>query len=337
MAVEIKQIEYALPKQKITNADLEKEHPEWDIAKIEKKSGVHSRYIAASNETAFDLSTVACEKLLSNSDIEKNSINGIIFCTQSPDYIMPPNSFLLHAYLGISEHVFAFDYNLACSGYIYGLAMAKALIEAHVVRNVLLVNGDTYSKYINSRDRSTRILFGDAAAVSFICDSGSTKSGFIDMEFSSSGKSFDTFYIPAGGCRIPKSKDTALEIKDASGSIRSQENIHMNGFSVWHFISKVVPLQINRLLERNSIAISDVDLFVFHQASKLTLDSLVKVLGIPKNKMFINLDRVGNCVSASIPIALKDAETEGRLKKGDLVLLSGFGVGLSWGTAVIRY
>jgi len=111
----------------------------------------------------------------------------------------------------------------------------------------------------------------------------------------------------------------------------------MNGFSVWHFISKVVPLQINRLLERNSIAISDVDLFVFHQASKLTLDSLVKVLGIPKNKMFINLDRVGNCVSASIPIALKDAETEGRLKKGDLVLLSGFGVGLSWGTAVIRY
>ena len=337
MPVEIQHIEYILPNRKVTNEDIKKIHPEWDFAKIEKKSGVLQRHVAEEGETALDLAKKACDKLLSNTTFDKKSINGLIFCTQSPDYIMPPNSYLLHSYLELSSEIFAFDYNLACSGYIYGLAIARALIETCTVKNVLLVTAETYSKYINKRDRSTSILFGDAAAVSFINNSESTESRFIDITFASSGKDFALFYIPAGGHRIPRNESTAVESEDSSGNFKSQENIFMNGFGVWHFISRTVTVQIKKILERNSISLSDVNLFVFHQASKMTIDSLIKSLSLPEEKVYLNLDRVGNCVSASIPIALKDAESEGRLKKGDLVLLSGFGVGLSWASALIKY
>ena len=316
MAVEIKNIEYSLPEKRITNEELKETHPEWDFSKIEQKSGVFQRFIVKSEETALDLAEKACNQLFINSEIDKNNINCIIFCTQSPDYIMPPNSFLLHGLLNLPNNVFTFDYNLACSGYIYGLIIANALIEMKTVKNVLLITAETYSKYINQRDRSTSILFGDAAAVSYIDHSESAESRIIDILFASSGKDYKLFYIPAGGQRLPRSEQTSVEYEDYSGNFRSQENIFMNGFGVWRFISKTVPIQINEILHKNSLSVNDIDLFVFHQASKMTIDSLIKNLSLPREKVYLNLDRIGNCVSASIPIALKDAETSGRLKKG---------------------
>ena len=334
MSIRIKSIEYYLPPNKVSNADLQAKHPDWDMDKVGSKSGVYSRHIA-DNETAFDLAKIAISNLFSSGLVNKSEIDGIIFCTQSPDYIMPSNAFLIHKEFSFDSSVWAFDYNLACSGFIYGLAISRGMLETGLARNILLINADTYSKFINPLDRSTTVLFGDAAAVSVI--GLSEEESIIDISLSASGSEFKSFYIPAGGSRLPKNETTKLEKKDIAGNVKSLENIHMDGFAVWKFIAKIVPNQILDLLERNALSIADIDQFIFHQASKLTIDSLVKELDINTTKVYTNLEQVGNTVSASIPIALKDALDKNIIKKGNLVMLSGFGVGLSWGSAIIKF
>ncbi len=333
--ITIKNIEYYLPENLITNQELQKQNPTWDMAKAAEKTGVYARHFAAEKETAFDLACKACDQLFEKGLIQKDAIDGIIFCTQSPDYIMPSNAFLLHKYLQLKQGVFAFDYNLACSGYIYGLAIARGFFATNLAQNILLVNADTYSKYINPKDRSARILFGDGACVSLL--SKTNESGIIDIVLESSGKDYESFYLPSGGCRLPNSEETKIETIDSSGNVRTPESIHMNGFGVWKFIASVVPKQIDELLKKNNYTINDINLFIFHQASKMTLDSLVRALKIEDEKVFINITDKGNLVSASIPVAIKNAEEAGKLKRGDLILLSGFGVGLSWGTIIMRY
>jgi len=331
VGLKITSIEYYLPEKVVTNDNLAKANPGWDMAKIESKSGVKSRHIAEADQTALDLGIKAVEKIL----VAKEEIHAIIFCTQSPDYIMPSNSFLIHKHFNFKEDVWTFDYNLACSGYIYGLAICRGMLETGLAKNILLITAETYSKYINEKDRSTSILFGDGAAASII--SHDLNDGIIDIILSSSGEKFDSFYIPAGGCKLPKDQYTKETTIDQSGNVKSLENIHMNGFAVWQFISKKVSEQINTLLQRNQMPVDDIDLFIFHQASKMTLDSLIKMLKIKEDKVFINLENVGNTISSSLPIAIKDAADCGRLKKGDIVLLSGFGVGLSWGSIILKY
>ena len=248
---------------------------------------------------------------------------------------MPSNAFLLHKYLNLKQDVFAFDYTLACSGFIYGLAMAKGFIATKLAKNILLINADTYSRYIHPKDRSVTILFGDGASVCLLSETESD--GIIDIMLASSGKDFESFIIPSGGCRTPKSENTSIEKVDESGNIHTDENIHMNGFGVWKFIASNVPNQISEILGRNYYTLNDIDLCIFHQASKLTIDSLTKALKINPDRVFNNIANVGNLVSASIPVAIRDAEIAGKLKRGDLILLSGFGVGLSWGTCIMRY
>ncbi|MBL0305004.1 MAG: ketoacyl-ACP synthase III [Chitinophagaceae bacterium] len=235
----------------------------------------------------------------------------------------------------MDQSVWAFDYNLACSGFVYGLAIARGMIETKLAKKILLITADTYSKHINPNDRATSVLFGDGAAANII--SHKEDSGIIDIELASSGKEYNSFYIPAGGCRMPQDTTTKEINTDHSGNQTTLEDIQMNGFAVWKFISQTVPVQVNRLLQRNNLTINDIDFFGFHQASKLTLDSLFKSLGVKEDKMYMNLAHIGNTVSASIPIALKDAEDQQQLKRGDLVLLSGFGVGLSWGSLIMKY
>jgi 3-oxoacyl-[acyl-carrier-protein] synthase III len=331
----IKDIAYFLPEQIITNEHLHRENPDWDMDLVTTRTGVKQRHLAESGETALDLSVKACQKLLSNHNEASGQIDGIIFCTQSPDYIMPPNSSLLHKILGLSENVFAFDINLACSGYVFGLALANGLIQTGVATNILFVTADTYSKYIHKKDRSARALFGDGSSVSWITASDSSQ-GIIDLQCSTSGKDYDKFMIPAGAQRMPLSYETSLEKSDESGNVRSLANIHMDGMGVLTFVNSKVPKQILKLLERNQLQIEDIDLFIFHQASKLALDSLTRLLKIKPVRVFQNLSKVGNTVSSSIPIALKDALESGRVNEGDKVILSGFGVGLSWASALIE-
>ena len=335
MSIKISAIDFYLPENIVSNSDLEKENPNWDLDSVGKKSGVLERHIARQDETALDLAVEACHKLFDQYDNDVRNIDAVIFCTQSPDHIMPPNSYLLQKRLGLSEKIIAYDFNLACSGYIYSLSMAHSLIYSSLASNVLLINSDTYSKYINPKDRSTRVLFGDGAAATIV-EKHNTR-GMIDVAFSSDGSSYNCFYIPAGGCRLPQSPATNKEEKDSKGNIRTQNDIYMDGLSVWAAINSKVPRQIKSLLQKNNISIDDIDHFFFHQASKMTLDSLIKVLAIDKNKVFTNLTNKGNTVSASIPIAIKDALQAGILKRGDLLLLSGFGVGMSYATMLIKY
>jgi 3-oxoacyl-[acyl-carrier-protein] synthase III len=335
MGLTIKQTEYYLPEKVITNQDFGKENPDWDIEKIEEKSGVASRHVVETSQTALDLAIKAVEKLFLSGKISKDQINAIIFCTQSPDYIMPSNSFLIHKHFNFSQDVWTFDYNLACSGFVYGLAISRGILETGLAKNILLITAETYSKYINPKDRSTITLFGDGAAASVISDNN--EQGIVDIILSSNGEKYDAFHIPAGGSKMPKNQFTNEISIDSSGNAKTLENIHMNGFAIWQFVSKNVSEQIKKLLERNNLSVNEIDLFVFHQASKLTIESLTKMLKINSEKVFMNIKHIGNTVSASIPIALKDAENSGRLKRGDLILLSGFGVGLSWGSIILRY
>ena len=251
-SVKIQDIEYSLPNKIVTNEDLQNENPHWDMRNVEIKSGVKQRHIAASDETAFDLAARACDKLFHDGRHNKDDVDALIFCTQSPDYIMPSNAFLLHEYLDLDEDVLAFDYNLACSGYVYGLAIARALILAGTASKVLLATADTYSRYINAGDRSARVLFGDGAAVTLIAAS-ETDDGIRDVMLATSGKHHRKFYIPAGGCRLPKLVNPDQEI-DASGNIRTPNDIHMDGMAVWSFIQSTVPKQIRALMERNSLS-----------------------------------------------------------------------------------
>ncbi|MDA2923377.1 ketoacyl-ACP synthase III [Acidobacteria bacterium AH-259-L09] len=336
MRVKIQDITYHLPERVVTNEELAREHPGWDMEEVENRAGVVARHIAREDETALDLTVEACKKMISRNPDLPGKIDGIIFCTQSEDYVMPPNACLLHRELDLADSVLAFDFTLACSGYVYGLALAQGLIQTGAAKNILLATADTYSKYIHQQDRSARTLFGDAGAVSWIKASDSNQ-GVVDILCSTSGKGYDQFIIPAGGCRRPRSDKTSIPETDESGNVRTPEHIHMNGLGVLTFVNSKVPEQIRQLLERNGLTMEDMGLCVFHQASKLALDSLERLLEIPPEKNYRNLRDIGNTVSASIPIALKDALDEpGRVSREGRVLISGFGVGLSWASAIIE-
>ncbi|MEI6620766.1 MAG: ketoacyl-ACP synthase III [Actinomycetes bacterium] len=301
---------------------------------MEARTGVFSRHIAAPEETALDLALAACRNLIRRNPELHALVDGIVFCTQSPDYIMPPNSCVLHRELGLRDGVFAFDTNLACSGFVYSLALARGLIAIGTCSNILLVTADTYSRYINPKDRSARSLFGDGAAVTWV--RSATDPGVLDLICETSGKGFEKFYIPAGGARKPLAGTPVVISTDASGNARTAADIHMDGMGVLSFVNSKVPGQIRRLLDRNSVSVTDIDLFIFHQASKLALDSLARLMKLPEDRVYRNLETIGNTVSASIPISIAQARCENRINIGDLVLLSGFGVGLSWGSALVR-
>jgi len=334
MNCSIAALEYFLPKKIVNNRDLLIENPSWNIAEIVKKTGVDSRHIAASGETALDLGYEASKKLLNTSGINKDDIGTLIFCTQSPDHILPANANILHNKLALKDGVWAFDVNLACSGYIYGLALSKALLNTYELDNILLVTADTYSKYIHPKDKSVRMLFGDGAAATLLRRSDY---GIIDVTIGTFGKKYDKFIIPAGGLRIPRSRKTEEEITDNSGNRRTQGNIFMEGFSLLSLAMAKVPENIRQILAKNNLKIEDIELFIFHQASKAVLDTLKKATEIPEEKVFNNIANIGNVVSASIPIALKDALSANKIKRGDKVLLCGFGAGFSWGSAILEW
>ncbi len=332
---DIRGITYVLPELVLTNEDLSADNPGWNMDNVTARTGVARRHIARDDETAFDLACGACEALFQEHPEAHERIDAILFCTQSGDYVMPPNSSLLHGFLGLPENVFAIDFNLGCSGFVYGLGLAQSLLASDAATNVLLVTADTYSKYINPRDRSARALFGDGAAATWITSSGSTR-GLVGIQYATSGKEHRNFIIPAGGCRMPHTPDTAIAQPDGGGNLRSLENIHMNGAGVMSVVNATVPRQVRSLLERMQMTMDDIDLVIFHQASKMALDALNARLHIPAEKSFSNLRDVGNTVSASIPIAIREAMDLGRIKSGDRVLLSGFGVGMSWATAIVE-
>lgn len=329
MNARIESIEYYLPESSLTNEMLSNENPSWDMDKVIDKTGVFNRPIASEKETALSLALRACKNLFKKQPKLKDQIDILIFCTQSPDYIMPPNSCVLHKHLELKETITAFDFNLACSGFIYGSQMAQAYIAGGLAKKVLLVTADTYSKYINKQDRSIRTLFGDGACVTVY--SGCNEGGISRIQCNTYGEGYENFIIRAGAAAMPKSEETSKPIKGYTGNIRTLENIHMNGANMLSFVTEKVPKDIYNLMEKTNTNTNDYKMFVFHQASKVALDTLEKKFELKPEQTYRNLETLGNLVSSSIPVAIKMAMDEGRLKKGDKILLSGFGVGLSYG------
>jgi 3-oxoacyl-[acyl-carrier-protein] synthase-3 len=335
MSIAIREIASYLPERVVNNDDLGAANPSWDMDRVGQKTGVLSRHIARDDETALDLALAACQRLFEKAPEARDKIDAILFCTQEPDYVMPPNSCLLHSELGLGDEVLALDFNLACSGFTYGLAMAQGLILAGTATNVLLVTAHTYSKLIHPEDRSAMVLFGDGAAVSWVTASTGDE-GLLDLDLGTSGVGWNKFWVPAGGCRTPRSNLTSQQPNADKGDFRSRESIHMDGMGVLAFVNSKVPPSVRKVLERNSLTVDDIDLFIFHQASAMALDTLERRLKIPPEKNFRNIENIGNVVSASIPIALEEAIANGLATSGDLIILCGFGVGLSWGTALVR-
>lgn len=315
--INIAAIEYYLPKNILTNDDIAKEFPEWSAEKIKAKIGVESRHIAEQDETALDMAYKACKKLFRNYD--KNKIDFILFCTQSPDYFLPTTACILQDKLGLSKSVGALDFNLGCSGFVYGLTLAKGLIATGIAQNILLVTSETYSKFLDKEDKSNRTIFGDGAAVTIV-DKDSAKSDF-QFSVGTDGSGFSNLIVENGASRNNAEKPV----------------LYMKGPKIFTFAVENIPTLINDTLEKNRLRMDDIDLFVFHQASSYMLNYLKDLCNIPDEKFFMEMKDIGNTVSASIPIALKLAQDKSIIQKGNKVMVVGFGVGYSWGAGVLEF
>lgn len=329
-------IEYVLPGTSLTNEELARDFPEWNVDKIFNKTGINDRRIIAEDECASDLAFRACEKLLENSGVDRSTIDFIILCTQSPDYFLPATACLLQDRLNLSTNCGAFDYNQGCSGFIYGLGLAKGLIETGQASSILLVTAESYSKYIHPEDKSVRTLFGDAAAATLI--QGVEGGPYLDrFRYGTDGAGAKNLIVPIGGARHPSALNQAPELyKDDSGNARTDANLYMNGSAIFEFSMTRVP-QLFASIFDELFTVEEVDLFAFHQANKFMLESLRRRIKLPVDKFISEFEHCGNTVSSSIPIALKESLSKGVLSEGKTVVGVGFGVGYSWAGCVIKW
>jgi 3-oxoacyl-[acyl-carrier-protein] synthase-3 len=330
MGAKLVAIEYVFGSNMITNADLSKEFPDYDFDNFENKVGIKRRYVVKENETALDLAIKACELLFNR--VDKSTIDYIIYCTQSPEYILPTTACLLQNRLALKTNIGAFDFNLGCSGYTYGLAMAKSLINSKQATNVLLVTAETYSKYLNPKDRSNRAIFGDAASCSLI--TASEVDAMHEFAFGTDGSGYDKLIINNGAARN-KYDLLAENIEYGTGNIYTKNELYMNGPEVFNFTSSVIPGFVRDLLAQNDLNIENIDQYIFHQANAFMLNFMRKRLKISEDKFFIDLADGGNTVSNTIPIALKQYSFRLNPLKEQKILLVGFGVGLSWSGGMI--
>ena len=331
MCAKILDIEYYIPEGVLTNSHLEEKFSEYSAQQIEKKVGIKQRHIVSEDETALDIACNAAKKILQNYD--KNLIDFVLLCTQSADYYLPTSACILQDRLGLKTDIGALDFNLGCSGFIYGLGLSKGLINSGIATNILLITSETYSKYIHPKDRSNLSIFGDGAAAIIITKSEKEK--IFDFVLGTDGKGYKNLIVPNGGMRC-RYQENAEEKVDQSGSIRTDNNLFMDGPEIFNFTIKKVPAVVSNVLEKNNLNLNNIDFVIFHQANSYILEHLRKKIKIPKEKFYINLENTGNTVSATIPIALKDCLDKKLINKGELILLVGFGVGYSWGGTIIE-
>ena len=326
----IKAISYYLPNKIITNEDLVKEFPEWSVDKIAQKVGVLERHVVTDDETAVDLAVNAAENLFLEHNIDRKSIDFILFCTQSPDYYLPASACIIQNRLQIPTSSGALDFNQGCSGFIYGLSLAKGLVHAKLASNVLLITSETYTKHIHPMDKGNRTIFGDGAAATLISTDGYAEIG--DFDFGTDGRGAKNLIVKTGAMR---NKHTKNDVSfDSVGNPTSSDHIFMNGGEIFNFTSDAVPILVNNTLRNNNLKGDDINLHVFHQANKYMINYLRKLIGIDKNKFYIFMEKVGNTVSSTIPIALYEAQNENLLHGN--ILIAGFGVGYSWGGTILK-
>jgi len=334
---QISAIDYYLPEAVLTNDDIERLYPTFPAKRVEEKTGIKARHIAAEDETATDMAVKAAQKLFDRNVCAPEEIDFLMLCTQSPDHFLPTSACLIQNRLRIPKKCGAFDFNLGCSGFVYGLAVSRALVENGLAANVLLLTADTYTKFIHPMDRSVRTLFGDAATATLIRrveTNGSDAPLIGPFVFGTDGSGAELLIVPAGGLRLPSSPQTSVERLDEKGNTRSKDNLFMNGPAILTFSLSAVPTLVEKLLADSGTDRDSVDAFVFHQANKLMLDALRKQCKIPPERFVIDLEDKGNTVGSTIPIALVEASRKGFIKPNARVMLVGFGVGLSWAGAL---
>ena len=329
----IRAISYYLPEKVVTNEELVKEFPEWSVDKVAQKVGVDSRHIAAEDETAGDMAEKAARRLFKDYQIDPQSIDFLMLCTQSPDYFLPSTACILQDKLGIPTSAGAFDYNLGCSGCIYGLAMAKGLIVAGIAKNVLLLTAETYNKYLHLLDKSNRSIFGDGAAACLISTEGFAEIG--EFVLGTDGSGANNLIVKTGAAR--QKAATGRFVEDDEGHIWYDDNLYMNGGAIFNFTLDAVPAMMKEILEKNGLEKDEIDYYVFHQANKFMLNTIRKVCVLPKDKFYVNLANTGNTVSSTVLIGLKECKDNQTIKAGDKVMISGFGVGFSWGGTVLKF
>ena len=320
MGAKIKQVEYYLPERILTNEELEKAYPEWSATKLEKKVGIKQRHIAGPNETSLDLATKAAIKVLEKED--KDLIDFVLFCTQSPDYLLPTSACLLQSRLGLKTNIGALDFNLGCSGYVYGLALAKGLINSGICKNILLVTGETYSKFIAEDDISNRSIFGDAGTATIVTYSDEDQLG--EFIFGTDGIGAENLIVNGLSAR------NSYILKDVD-----RPTLYMNGPEIFNFTIETIPPLIQQVISKNKLQLSGIEYFILHQANKYILEFLISEIGLDISKCHIDMVNYGNTVSNTIPIALKDAYEQRKIQEGDKVLIAGFGVGYSWCSTII--
>lgn len=329
----IKGISYYLPEKVVTNEELIKEFPEWSVDKVAKKVGVYSRHVAGENETAGDMAEKAALRLFDEYKISPNEIDFVLLCTQSPDYFLPSTACILQNRLGIPTSAGALDYNLGCSGCVYGLAMAKGLIAGGIAKNILLLTAETYNKYLHPSDKSNRSIFGDGAAACLISTEGFAKIG--EFSLGTDGSGAENLILETGAAR--KKEVTGKNTVDEDGHQKYDDYIYMNGSAIFNFTLDAVPVMLKKILEKNHLEKEQIDYFVFHQANKFMLNTIRKVCVLPKEKFYVNLEETGNTVSSTVLIGLKQCLDSGTINKNMKVMISGFGVGLSWGGTVLIF
>ena len=328
----IRGIEVYLPQNVVTNEDLKKEFPDWDCEKIETQIGIKQRHVASSNETSLDLGLKAAEKLLARFD--KNEIDFVLYCTQNPDYFMPSSACIIQEKLGLRNDIGALSYNLGCSAYIYGLAMAKGLLSGNIATHILFITSETITKHIYKKDIANRAVFGDAASATLISKDEDMGKSLGEFVLGTDGSGMDKLIVKNGGFANPYNPE-AMERAQGTNQIFTDNNLYMDGLEIFNFTINRVPPLVKDVLKKNNFSIDDIDYVVFHQANSFILEYLRKKSKISKEKFHIDLRNSGNTSSTTIPIALTKLISDGSLKKDMKVLLVGFGVGLSWGATII--
>jgi len=326
-----------LPEKVLDNHALAELYPQWSAEKIFQKTGIRARRVAAADETAADLAVGAANRLFRERGVARESIDFLIFCTQAPDYFLPTSACLIQERLGLQTNSGALDINLGCSGYVYGLSLAKGLIESGSASRVLLLTADTYSKFIHPLDKSVRTLFGDGAAATLIEAVKADSPWIGPFVFGTDGSGANNLIVRTGGLRHARTAASAVEYSDSSGNIRSEDNLFMDGAAIMSFTLSMVPRAVEALAAASQVSLAEVDWVVLHQANSYMLEGLRKKMRIPAGKFVLHLEECGNTVSSTIPIALEHLLQTGRLQRGQRLTLVGFGVGYSWAAAAVTF
>lgn len=311
-----------LPEFVETNEMLAEQYPRWDLDLIAEKTGIQQRHIAAPEQTASDLAVLAAEKLISEQQIDRNEIDFVLLCTQTPDYPLPTTSCLIQDRLQLATRCGALDFNLGCSGYVYGLALADGLIQSGAARKILLLTAETYSKYIDPEDRSLRTIFGDGATATLL--TSAEERSLWGFQFGSDGSGGDMLLVADGGGRP---EEDAIKPRHRK---RWKSRLYMDGPSLINFTVEAIPHLVQEILDKNNLEDQDISHYLFHQATWKMLDQLRHRMNVDEQRLPIELADIGNTVSCTIPILIDRMRSRGSWRAESTNMLVGFGVGLSW-------